>query len=145
MESALDEVPARLAEEIALRAYDDKYIDRNEEREILQIALQLGMRLDLARITLAQVCDREGHVLESQAIRHMAERLAVRLDQRGRLDEPAFDAWLADAKALLGNKRGDRETKILLVQLLEERGPPPVKAGWFRNWYAAMKRELGLA
>jgi hypothetical protein len=144
MESALDEIPARLAEEIALRAYDDKYVDRNEEREILQIAIQLGMRLDVARATLAQVCDREGHVLESQALRHVSEKLAALLDQRGRLDEPAFAGLLADAKALLGHKRGDRETKALLVQLLEERGPPAVKVGWFRNWYAAMKRELGL-
>jgi len=46
---------------------------------------------------------------------------------------------------MLRGKRTDRETKILLVQLLEENGPPRVKTGWFRNWYAAMKHELGLA
>jgi hypothetical protein len=141
MESTLAEIPARLAEEIALRAYDDKYIDRNEEREILQIAIQLGMRLDVARSTLAQVCEREGHVLESSAVRKIGERL----NEAGELDAPAFDKLLDDAKRLLNGKRSDRETKVLLVQLLEENGPPRVKTGWLRNWYAAMKRELGLA
>jgi len=145
MESVLDEIPARLAEEIALRSFDDKYIDRNEEREILQIAIQLGMRLDVARATLAQVCEREGHVLESQVVKIIGERLAALLDQHGRLDETTFARWLADSKTCLNNKRGDRETKTMLVQLLEERGEVPVKTGWFRNWYAAMKRELGLA
>lgn len=143
--NAIEEIPARLAEEIALRSFDDKYIDRNEEREILQIAIQLGMRLDVARATLARVCEHEGHVLESQAVRAIGERLREALDRNGPLDAEAFDRLLAEAKACLNNKQGDRETKILLVQLLEESGPPRVRVGWFRNWYAAMKRELGLA
>ncbi len=145
MESALDEIPARLAEEIALRAYEDKYIDRNEEREILQIAIQLGVRLETARSTLAEVCEREGHVLESKAVKILAERLSTKLESVGPLDAAAFSHWFEEAKAMLRGKRTDRETKILLVQLLEENGPPRVKTGWLRNWYAAMKRELGLA
>ena len=36
----LDEVKRQFVEQVKLRAYDDKYIDKNEEREILQIALQ---------------------------------------------------------------------------------------------------------
>ena len=137
----LDEIPARFAEEIALRSFDDKYIDRNEEREILQIAIQLGMRLEVARATLAQVCEREGHVLESSAVRAIGERAKG----IGEFDAADFQRMVAEAKTLLGNKRTDRDTKILLVQLLEESGPPRVKTGWFRNWYVAMKRELGLA
>ena len=38
----LDEVKKRFVEEVKLRAYDDKYIDRTEEREILQIAQRRG-------------------------------------------------------------------------------------------------------
>ena len=143
--NATEDIPARLAEEIALRAYDDKYIDRNEEREILQIAIQLGVRLDTARATLAQVCERDGHVLESTAVRAIGERLRATLEKVGPLDEAAFLHLLAEAREALKHKRNEREAKILLVQLLEENGPPRVKVGWFRNWYAAMKRDLGLA
>jgi len=35
----LDEVKRQFVEQVKLRADDDKYIDKNEEREILQIAL----------------------------------------------------------------------------------------------------------
>ena len=40
---SLDEIKKRFVNEIKLRAYDDQYVDRDEEREILQIAVQLGV------------------------------------------------------------------------------------------------------
>src|SRR5436305_5207154 len=61
----LDTVKKRFVEEVKLRAFDDKYIDKNEEREILQIALQQGIGVDGARAALAQVC--EGRATSSRA------------------------------------------------------------------------------
>ena len=61
-----DEIKKRFVSEIELRGYDDKYIDRNEEREILQIAIQLGVSIDSARLALvhrvspAQFADLDG-------------------------------------------------------------------------------------
>ena len=46
---SIDEIKKRFVNEIKLRAYDDKFIDKNEEREILQIAIQLGVGIDSAR------------------------------------------------------------------------------------------------
>ena len=43
---SIDDVKKRFVSEIKLRAYDDKYIDKGEEREILQIAIQLGVSID---------------------------------------------------------------------------------------------------
>ncbi len=65
---SLDEVKKRFVEEVKLRAYDDKYIDKNEEREILQTALQQGVTVDSARAALAQVCESNGYVLESRVL-----------------------------------------------------------------------------
>ena len=65
----LDDVKKRFVEEVKLRAYDDKYIDKNEEREILQIALSGGITVDSARAALAQVCESNGYVLETVALR----------------------------------------------------------------------------
>lgn len=64
----LDEVKKRFVEEVKLRAYDDKYIDKNEEREILQIAIQQGVGIDSARSALGQVCEAQGYVLESKVL-----------------------------------------------------------------------------
>ena len=65
----LDEVKPQFVEQVKLRAYDDKYIDKGEEREILQLALQQGVTVDSARAALAQVCESNGYVLESTALK----------------------------------------------------------------------------
>src|SRR5260370_1815501 len=65
---ALDEVKRRFVEEVKLRAYDDRYIDKNEEREILQIAIQQGVGVDAGRGALVQVCDSQGYILESAVV-----------------------------------------------------------------------------
>src|SRR4029078_4128275 len=64
----LHEVKRQFVEQVKLRAYDDKYIDRGEEREILQIALQQGVTVDSARAALAQVCENHGYVLETRTL-----------------------------------------------------------------------------
>src|SRR5271170_4308412 len=65
---SLEDVKKRFVEEVKLRAYDDRYIDKNEEREILQIALQQGVTVDSARAALAQVCESHSYVLESRVL-----------------------------------------------------------------------------
>src|ERR1700693_585030 len=70
---SLDEVKRQFVEQVKLRAYDDKYIDKNEEREILQIALQQGVTVDSARAALAQVCEAQNYVLESRALANVKE------------------------------------------------------------------------
>ena len=65
----LDEVKPQFVEQVKLRAYDDKYIDKGEERDILQLALQQGVTVDSARAALAQVCESNGYVLESTALK----------------------------------------------------------------------------
>ena len=62
---SIDDIKKRFTNEIKLRAYDDKYIDKGEEREILQIAIQLGVSIDSARPALFQVCNENDFVVES--------------------------------------------------------------------------------
>ena len=43
-----DDIKKRIVNEIKARGYDDSYIDKNEEREIVQIAIQLGVTVESA-------------------------------------------------------------------------------------------------
>ena len=54
---SIEAIKKRFVDEIKLRAYDDKYVDKNEEREILQIAIAEGIGIDSARQALGQVCE----------------------------------------------------------------------------------------
>jgi hypothetical protein len=139
-----DDVKARLLGEITLRGYADQYIDRNEEREILQIAIQLGVGVEAARGHLAAVCGERGYVLESAIARVMAEQLREVIGQKGRVDRGAFDRIVSAALGRMRGKKSPREVKKILLTVMEDTGHNRVKTGWFGNWYAALKRELGV-
>ena len=74
---SIDDIKKRFVDEIKLRAYDDKYIDKIEEREILQIAIQLGVSIDSARPALFQVCKENDFVVESVIIKLIKDQFAA--------------------------------------------------------------------
>jgi hypothetical protein len=139
-----EEIKTRFVGEIKLRGYEDRYIDRNEEREILQIAIQLGVNLDAARADLAEVCAAEGYVLETAILKVIREQVEAAAANDGRIDRAEFDLILSNARATVAGKRTDRQVKTLLVQVMEDTGNNRVRRGWFTNWYAALKKELGI-
>ncbi len=139
-----DDVKAKLLKEIHLRGYDDHYIDRNEEREVLQIAFQLGVGADAARADMTAVCGESGYVLESVVVRVMSERLAERVATVGAVDRDGFERIVAEGVRLVNGKKGDRDVRVMLVTLMEDTGHNRVKGGWFGNWYKALKKDLGV-
>ena len=140
-----DDVKAKLLKEIHLRGYDDHYIDRNEEREILQIALQLGVGYEVARAEMTAVCVQSGYVLESTVVRVMGERLAEQVKAAGAVDRDGFERIVGEGVQLVRGKKGDRDVRAMLVTLMEDTGHNRVKGGWFSNWYRTLKKELGVA
>lgn len=141
----LDDVKRRFVEEIKLRAFDDKYVDRNEEREILQFALQQGVTIDSARSALAQVCENNGYILERTVIDRIKEDLAVYMGNDGRIDENEFKNVILKVKNLVGNKRNDMQIKKMVVEVMEDTGNTKTTKGWFSDWYARIKKEVGMA
>ena len=144
MSASLDDVKQRFVSEIQLRAFDDKYIDRNEEREILQIALQLGYTVDAARAALVLACDERGYVVESVILRQIQDQVATAAGNDGRVDRKEFDLIVGNARRAVGGKKNEREVKKMVVTVMEDTGHNKVRTGWFSDWYAAVKRDVGL-
>jgi len=142
---SVEDIKKRFVEEIKLRAYDDKYIDKNEEREILQIAIQQGITIDSARQALAQVCEHQNYILESTVVKNIKEELESAAGNDGKIDQKEFEMIFANAKRRMNGKKNDREIKKMIVELMEDSGNTKVKTGWFSNWYANMKKDLGMA
>jgi hypothetical protein len=143
-EMSAGDVEQRLVNEIRLRAYDDHYIDRTEEREILQIAVAVGVELDPARQALARVCLEQGYVLESDVVASIKSAVEAAAREK-KIDRTAFEGLVDRAKFASGGKRGDREARRLVIAAMEETGHTRVKTGWFSDWYASAKRELGVS
>lgn len=139
----LDEVKKQFLQQVKLRAYDDKYIDKNEEREILQFALTAGVEIDSARSSLAQVCEGNGYVLESSALQAVKEMLQIQAGNDGKIDEKEFNDALALLKVRTQNKKPEPQLKKMLCQMIDENSYK-VKTGMFSNWYKRVKSEVGL-
>jgi len=140
----LDEVKRQFVEQVKLRAYDDKYIDKTEEREILQLALQQGVTVDSARAALAQVCEANGYVLESRVLQDIKQSIQVAASNDGKIDEKEFKDAVALLKARTQGKRNDTQCKRMVVELIEDNSYK-VKTGMFSNWFNRVKREVGMA
>src|SRR5262249_26055668 len=140
----IDAIKRRFAEEIKLRGYDDKYIDKNEEREILQIAIQQGITIDSARGALATACEHHGYVLESAVLRKVKDDIEAAMSDDGKIDKKEFDMIFASAKKAMAGKKNDIQIKKMMVEMREETGMPKVKKGWFSNWYADLKKGRGI-
>jgi hypothetical protein len=140
----LDEVKRQFVEQVKLRAYDDKYIDKTEEREILQIALQQGVTVDSARAALAQVCEGNGYILESMALKAVKELIEIQAGNDGKIDEKEFNDALALLKTRTQGKKNDIQCKRMIIEMIEENSFK-VKTGLFSNWFTRVKREVGMA
>ena len=138
------EVKRRFVEEVKLRAYDDKYIDKNEEREILQIALQQGVGVDGARAALTQVCDANGYVLESKVLSEIKDLMDTFASNDGKVDEKEFNDAVTTLKKRCQGKRNDIQCKKMVIEVIEDNSYR-VKTGLFSNWYARVKKEVGVA
>jgi hypothetical protein len=141
---SLDDVKRRFVEEVKLRAYDDKYIDKNEEREILQIAIQQGISVDSARAALAQVCDAQGYVLETKVLSEVKDLIETFASNDGKIDEKEFHDAVAQLKKRCQGKRNDQQCKKMVIEIIEDNSFK-VKTGLFSNWYAKVKKDVGVA
>ena len=144
MAMSLDEIKRQFVEQVKLRAYEDKYIDKTEEREILQLALQHGVTVDSARAALAQVCEANGYVLESSALKAVKELIDIQAGNDGKIDEKEFNDAVALLKTRTQGKRNDTQCKRMVIEVIEENSFK-VKTGMFSNWFARVKREVGMA
>ena len=142
---SLDEVKKRFVEEVKLRAYDDKYIDKNEEREILQIAIQLGVSIESARGALVQVCEDHSYVMESVLLKMIKDQVEAAFGNDGKIDQKEFDLIFHNIRRAANGKKNDREVKKMIINVMEETGQNKVKTGWFSNWYTALKSDLGMS
>ena len=141
---SLDEVKRQFVEQVKLRAYDDKYIDKNEEREILQIALQAGITVDSARSALAQVCEANSYVLESRVLIEIKDMIAIQAANDGKIDEKEFGDAVALCKKKTQGKKNDVQCKRMVIQVIEDESYK-VKTGMFSNWYARVKKEVNFS
>ncbi len=126
-------------EEIKLRVFDDQFIDREEERELLQIAIQKGLGVDKGLAFIRQVAAEKGIVVEREAndrVKEILERFAA---NDGVVDKKEFEDALALYKSSTKGKIPEPEMKRRLKQLMIDQGWKAKEGGLFGSkWFSAI-------
>ncbi|MSR55319.1 MAG: hypothetical protein EXS09_18850 [Gemmataceae bacterium] len=141
----LDEIKQRLVEEIRARGRDDKYIDTNEEREILQIAIHRGIEINQALAALAEVCVSEGFTQENDLRSRTRELCRAAIEKDGFIQRSMFEQIFRSVLTAAQGRVLEKDVKKLIVTVMEDHALNKVKSGWFVNWYSSVKRDVGLA
>lgn len=141
---SIEEVKKIFVNQIKLRAYEDKFVDRKEEREILQAGIDMGIALEKARAALIQVCDMNDYVLESEMIAKAKELLATFAGNDGKIDEKEFNDVVTVCRNAAKGRKNEVFCKKLVIEVLEKESAA-VKTGFFSNWYTRVKQEVGMA
>jgi hypothetical protein len=130
------DVKAQLEQEIEQRGFDDFYIDSNEEREILQIAIHLGKPMAEGRAILLTIAKHKGYILESELIRTLREGVPTVLRGKKKLNERAFKELTQLGLSYANGKATERVVERLILTILDEVGSVPVSRGLFRDWFS---------
>ena len=105
---SLADLKKNFIQQVKLRAYDDQYVDKAEELEILKAALDAGINLDSARGVLMQVCETENYVLESRILSEVKDLIDTFAGNDGKIDEKEFTDAVTVAKKRTNGKKSER-------------------------------------
>ena len=141
-----DELKARFLREIDRRGGTDRYIDTDEERELLQIALAYGFDTTRGRSFLADACRSRGYVVERDLRDRLREQLAGLTAGGHPLTRSDYERLVKETvAAVAGTPRTEQDVRRLVLTVIEDSPGVRVKTGWLKDWHASQRRRAGLA
>ncbi len=124
---------------IMLHVFDDQYIDRQEEKKILEEGIKRGMTVEEGLAIIQQVALEKGVVIERQAEDRAKEMLARFVANDGKIDKKEFEDTLAIFKNATKGRLPEPELKRRLKKMMNDNGWNAKEGGLFgTKWYSAI-------
>ncbi len=136
--SVSQETVDKFVEHIKLQVFDDKYIDRQEEKHILEEGIKMGIGVEKGLAIIRQVATEKGYGLERE-IEEQAKKLLQRFAADGKVDRKEFDDAFEMFKQETNGKLKDDEIKRRLKQIMLDNGWQAKEGGLFgAKWFSAI-------
>lgn len=134
-----EQLKNQFIEYIMLMVYDDQYIDRHEEKKILEEGIKRGIRVEEGLSIIRQVAVEKGLVIEREAEERTKRILQQFALNDGIIDEKEFeDAFALFIDACKG-KVPEPELKRRLKQLILNNGWTAKEGGLFGSkWFSSL-------
>ena len=129
----------QFVEYIMLQVFDDQYIDRQEEKNILAEGIKKGISVDDGLAIIRQVAMEKGLVVERDVEERITEILQQFALNDGVIDKKEFEDALALFKSSCKGKVPEPELKKRLKKLILAKGWQAKEGGLFGSkWFSAI-------
>jgi hypothetical protein len=134
-----DEVRKAFVDFIMLQVFDDQYIDRQEEKKILEEGIKKGMGVDEGLGIMRQVAMEKGIALERDAEERAKETLEAFATNDGKVDKKEFEDAVAIFKKHSKGKIPEPDLKKRLKKMMVENDWKAKEGGFFGSkWFSAI-------
>lgn len=134
-----EDVKNRFVEYVKLQGFDDQYIDRKEEKKILETAVKNGLSVEEGLALLREVTAQKGLVIERDVEERAKEILARFAENDGKVDKKEFADAVAIYKSACKGKVPEPEIQKRLKTMMLENGWQAKEGGLFGSkWFSAI-------
>lgn len=134
MTSPMTPQEAIFIEQVKLRCFDDAYLDRSEEQELMGQALGLGIPMTEAQALLQNFCQEKKLPLESAIERQVEKLLQHFVEKEGHIRQKIFEdavlLYVQESQRRLNVFVCQQKVKALLLQRQW-----PVKQDFLNHWF----------
>ena len=117
-----ENIKNQFIEFIKLQAFDDQFIDKAEEKRIVEVGVKNGMSVDECLLLILEVAQQKGLVLEREVEERTKEFLHKAATNDGHVSKKEFeDAFELFKKGIKGKIR-EPEIKQRLKQIMLDKG-----------------------
>ncbi|MDM8565122.1 hypothetical protein QUF74_05660 [Candidatus Halobeggiatoa sp. HSG11] len=135
-----DEVKKQFIDYIMLQVFDDQYIDRQEEKKILEEGIKKGIAIEEGLAIMRQAASEKNLVLERDAEDRAKDVLEAFATNDGKVDKKEFENSVSVFKTHSKGKIPDHEMRRRLKQMMENNGWKAKEGGLFGSkWYSAIQ------
>jgi Ca2+-binding EF-hand superfamily protein len=132
-----DEMKHQLGEFIKLQVYDDKYIDRDEEKNILSEAVKRNIPIDEALAVIRSIAEANDYVVERDVENQAKEMLELFANNDGKIDKKEFESALGVYKKATRGRVPDSKAKKCLKNIILDNGWKVKEGGLFGSkWFS---------
>ena len=125
---------------IMLQVFDDQYVDRQEEKKILEEGIKKGLGVEEGLAIMRQTAAEKGFALERDAEDRAKETLEAFTTDDGKIDKKEFESAVAIFKSATKGRLPEHELKKRLKIFMEENGWKAKEGGLFGSkWYSAIQ------
>jgi hypothetical protein len=129
----------QFVEFIKLQVFDDGFLDRREEKEILEKGIQLGISIESGLAIITQLAGSKGFVVERLANERAKQILTQFAHNDGKIDKKEFDDAVALYQSDTKGKVREDEVRRRIKQLILDHQWKVKEGGFFgTKWFSAI-------